>query len=337
MQFLLTFNIPKFIINSALSYAYYETCTESNFGELGEVIGSGVITNTSEEKKYQLVVNEELQATSSGATVYYYVVLEYPNYEESQNIDIGGSFDGEVSIEIINEKQTTKEVDTVLGTLTVNLEKPDFSKTAKASCSDTSVCEATVGLYEETTSKGTTYYYRGDVENNYLEFADKYWRIIRINEDGSVRVIYSGDKATVDAAGKETVLANGYNDRNTQYTIIQESVYNRLYDQSEYVGFKYTLNEQHGQNTDSSILNTLQSWYTSSGLSEYSKYISKSAGFCNDRNTASYDSWVSTGTRFDYAAYERLETNKNPSFSCTSTDIIVEPVGLITADEHAYI
>ena len=44
MQFLLTFNIPKFIINSALSYAYYETCTESNFGELGEVIGSGVIT-----------------------------------------------------------------------------------------------------------------------------------------------------------------------------------------------------------------------------------------------------------------------------------------------------
>ena len=42
---------------------------------------------------------------------------------------------------------------------------------------------------------GTSYYYRGNVTNNYVKFADKYWRIIRINGDGSVRVIYDGISA----------------------------------------------------------------------------------------------------------------------------------------------
>ena len=61
---------------------------------------------------------------------------------------------------------TTKKVETILGTIEVNLDKPDFSKTAQASCSDTSTCEETNGIYEETTSKGTTYYFRGAVDNN---------------------------------------------------------------------------------------------------------------------------------------------------------------------------
>ena len=42
---------------------------------------------------------------------------------------------------------------------------------------------------------GTSYYYRGNVTNNYVKFADKYWRIIRINGDGTVRVIYDGTSA----------------------------------------------------------------------------------------------------------------------------------------------
>ena len=45
------------------------------------------------------------------------------------------------------------------------------------------------GLYSKTTSTGTTYYYKGAVENNYVKFADKVWRIVRINEDGTIRLI----------------------------------------------------------------------------------------------------------------------------------------------------
>ena len=240
---------------------------------------------------------------------------------------------------------TTKKVDTILGTIEVNLDTPDFSKTSctsKTYNGTARTCdEETVGIYEETTSKGTTYYYRGDVENNYLVFANKYWRIIRINEDGTVRIIYSGEKSEVDAAGKETVLANGYNDSSTDYTQTQESAFNSSYNRSYYVGYTYTTDLQRPstQNggTASTIKGILDIWY-SNNLQSYDNKIASggSAGFCNDRNTRSGDSWVSSGTLFYYAAYER-RSNGTPSYECSNTnDLYTTKIGLITADEVAY-
>ena len=74
---------------------------------------------------------------------------------------------------------------------------------------------------------GTSYYYRGNVKNNWVKFANTYWRITRINGDGSVRMIYAGDASVIDALdNKEEVLKNGYNDGSTDYTQIGESSYN---------------------------------------------------------------------------------------------------------------
>ena len=243
---------------------------------------------------------------------------------------------------------TTKKVDTVLGTIEVNLDTPDFSKTSctsKTYNGTARTCgEETVGIYEETTSKGKTYYYRGDVENNYLVFADKYWRIIRINEDGTVRIIYSGEKSKVDAAGKETVLANGYNDGSTQYTQIQDSAFNVYpnYDRSEYVGYTYTEGLQRPSNTSSGTASTikgiLDSWY-SNNLQSYDNKIASggSAGFCNDREMASGYTWSSEpSSSIDYAAYER-RSNGTPSYECSNiNDLYTTKIGLITADEVAY-
>ena len=53
------------------------------------------------------------------------------------------------------------------------------------------------GLYSYNTSSGTTYFYRGIVENNYVKFGGYIWRIIRINEDGSIRMILDGDIGSV--------------------------------------------------------------------------------------------------------------------------------------------
>ena len=56
--------------------------------------------------------------------------------------------------------------------------------------------EATDGyLCKAKDAYGDSYYYRGNVTNNYVKFADKYWRIVRINGDGTVRVIYDGTSA----------------------------------------------------------------------------------------------------------------------------------------------
>ena len=46
-----------------------------------------------------------------------------------------------------------------------------------------------------------TYYYRGDVQNNWVSFGNFLWRIIRINGDGSIRMIYSGLKSAINHTG----------------------------------------------------------------------------------------------------------------------------------------
>ena len=57
------------------------------------------------------------------------------------------------------------------------------------------------GLYVGTDDYGATYYYRGNVNNNYVYFAGYYWRIIRQNGDGSIRLLYAGTSANATGIG----------------------------------------------------------------------------------------------------------------------------------------
>ena len=219
------------------------------------------------------------------------------------------------------EEATTKTVDTPLGEVEVNLDQPDFSKT---SC--TSGCgEQTVGLYEETTSKGTTYYYRGDVNNNYVSFAGYYWRILRISEDGSIRMIYDGTSPHT----------NGQSSTNRQ---IQTSVYNSSYNRSYYVGYTYLSNAQRPSNpnsgTSSTIKGVLDNWYNTN-LQQYDNIITNTPGFCNDREMANGSNWSSLPTNdIYYAAYDRILNNSTASLECSnSNDLYQTKIGLITADE----
>ena len=81
---------------------------------------------------------------------------------------------------IIASVDTTGKCPTINSDGTVNV--------TKGEATDGYVCSASDAY-------GTSYYYRGNVTNNYVKFADKYWRIIRINGDGTVRVIYDGTSA----------------------------------------------------------------------------------------------------------------------------------------------
>ena len=89
-------------------------------------------------------------------------------------------------------EKTSKVVSTALGNIEVNTYTPDFSKSA---CDDETCESHEKGIYETQDADGTSYYYRGSVENNYVKFAGYYWRIIRINGNGSIRMIYDGTVA----------------------------------------------------------------------------------------------------------------------------------------------
>ena len=175
-----------------------------------------------------------------------------------------------------------------------------------------------------------TYYFAGQVTNNYVYFGGYYWRIVRINEDNSVRLIYAGTSATDTAAFISTSQA-----------------YNSSYNNSAYVGYMYTASQQYGTGTNSPIKAVVDNWYASN-LNSYSGYISKTAIYCNDRTVASGYSWSATGSTFAYAAYTRLDTNKTPTFACSNANDrftaststgnakLTYPIGLITADEISY-
>ena len=185
-------------------------------------------------------------------------------------------------------------------------------------------------IYRATGQDGKdTYYFAGQVTNNYVYFANKYWRIVRINEDNSVRLIYAGTSATDTAAFISTSQRYNSSDNN-----------------SAYVGYMYTASQQYGTNTNSPIKTVVDNWYASN-LNSYSGYISKTAIYCNDRTVGS-GSWSATGSTFYYAAYGRLYTNKTPTFACSNSNDrftaststgngkLTYPIGLITADEISY-
>ncbi len=188
--------------------------------------------------------------------------------------------------------------------------------------------------------QGVTYYYTGANPDNWFYFAGFYWRIIRINGDGSIRMIYQGTSANTTGTG----------------TRIGTSAFNSSYNNNMYVGFKYTSKEVHGTGTNSTILgasssSSLNTWYQNN-LANEAEYIDGNAGFCGDRtpstSSSSSNGLGGTGTTVTYyGAYIRLDSNNNPSLQCsdsrdiyTTTDSstgnksLTYPIGLLTADEY---
>ena len=227
--------------------------------------------------------------------------------------------------------------------LVVNGGTPDFSKVATTN----------EGLFKAdddytATTGMKSYYFRGAVDNNWVKFGKDrtgkyiYWRIIRINGDGSIRMIYTGTTAPTEST-KVVMTGTG--------TQIGTSAFNNgAYNNSEYVGYMYTLGQQYGTNTPSTIKTTIDNWYAETTLEKDAatkKLVSQDQIFCNDRSPSSTQTaaWTSTGY-FDYGALGRLGSNKTPILTCpTASDKFTSkgssignkkleyPVGLITADE----
>ena len=204
---------------------------------------------------------------------------------------------------------------------------------------------------------GTSYYFRGAVTNNYVEFANKCWRIVRVGGDGSVKLILHNDNPTgaanpCDAANNSASAAFAHYNGST-YT----SRFNENYDDNAYIGFKYgTPGSSKYETTDgntykSTILTNLETWYTNN-LKTYESVIDDTV-WCNDKTNVtdtSYDPWSITPNGLGYAknvtyygATKRLVGTSGsaggtgPSLKCNGElSKINSKVGLITADELAY-
>ncbi len=160
------------------------------------------------------------------------------------------------------------------------------------------------GLYKSTaTNTGDpTYYFRGNVENNYVSFAGFTWRIVRINEDGTIRII----------------MQDGINN-NATYT------FNSKYSNYTYMYY-----------SNSEVKPVLESWYQTNIRSKevLSKNVVSGNYYC-EQAKVKYSTSAATGN-----ATMTVYTYYTPNFKC-STDgngkgIINSSIGLITYDEMVY-
>ena len=262
----------------------------------------------------------------------YYLVTEYLDSNEDQSNLMGKVFNIDVSLEqvedsiqnkIISQLDTTGKCPTVNDDATVNVTSAEFENSLLCSAPD---------------NYGTSYYYRGNVQNNYVKFANFYWRIVRINGDGSIRMIYDGTSAHTNGEASE--------DRQ-----IGTSPFNEKIDDNAYVGYMYgtpnssTYKETHANINDSTIKKYVDNWYGNNIKdTTYEQYLADNL-FCNDRTFA--DSNFGTGAttlETHYRWYDQnvnssmlLCTQKNDSFTTSDYNKgnanLKYAIGIINLDE----
>lgn len=166
----------KQVVNTNALTMMYET--EANSGEYA------VSSDTSWPQE-GYTFNEQLSSCENGGTLLW--------NGETNRIIMQNNISDRCYVYFDKVPPTPKSSDEMVDYLGFNAETdmPDFSNSSCTSGCD----ESTVGLYSTIDDLGTTYYFRGNVDNNYVLFADYYWRIIRINGDGTIRLIYHGTSA----------------------------------------------------------------------------------------------------------------------------------------------
>lgn len=276
-----------------------------------DIVVDGEITiNYLNGKKFNFNGDKEIafSVTNNDAEAkYYYIQLTdvYANnvsYElvSSDNLTIKNDLKSEiVSQQIsINGNETINytlkfkgnDKEKYSGTIQIGLRENEENTFANVVLTNNKVNEASLtengesalldeGLLKKEDDLGVSYYFRGNVKNNNVIFANKNWKIVKINGDGSVKLVLNG--------------------------ILEEI--------SKYYNENYDF-------TSSVIYEKLNNWYDNN-LTDYSDYIAYYK-FCNDNV-------LEEG---NYTSYNRVITNKIPTFVCLGNQINSR-IGLLTIDE----
>ena len=317
--------LNTFVTEGYLQYKITSTNNGYNMTEYKDIPKTSIVTDTT--LAYSVLI-------PAGVTQTYTVAFRYLNDKEiNQADDMGKVLKGTL---FITEGSSLKLVKKILEDNPTISERTDFTTPFTTNTINT--------LYKALENNIDVYYFAGqDTENtpinNWVKFGknssnqDLYWRIIRTNSDGGIRLLYSG------------------NNHNTDVGYITPFNYNTVSNDPLYVGYMYGTSgslESNRLNTNNSIVkNQIDSWYELLLLDKYDKYISKSAIYCNDRSLGAQQTY-STSSDFYYASYSRLLTNVYPTYNCVhiSDKFTVDssvgngkltyPTALMTADEIAF-
>ena len=309
--------VNTFVTNGYLQYKITSTNGGYNMTEFKDVPKSETATDT---------ILAYSVSISVGVTQTYTVEFKYANDESvDQSNDMGKKLSGTLFITEGTEDPNKTLYNQLLVDKSTKLTRTDFSKVLTDNNTNT--------LYTGVEDSKTVYYFAGNATDNWVKFGknasnqDLYWRIIRTNSDGSVRLLYHGTSTTTTDA------------------YIGTSAFNSSYDNIAYVSYMYgslgSISSARENTNNSTIKTTIDNWYISNLEAKgYTKYLSTTAVYCNDRSISS-DS-------INFGAFTRLGTNKTPSYDCAATEDkftvdtstgngkLTYPIALMTADEVSF-
>ena len=350
--------VNTFVTNGYLQYKITSTNGGYNMTEFQDVPKSETATDTT------LAYSASVDV---GVTQTYTAEFKYSNDESAdQSEDMGKTLSGKLFITEGTEQLTL--LSQLLADKSTVLTRTDFSKVLTDNNTKT--------LYTSTEDSKTVYYFAGNATDNWVKFGTfasdgpvrgyysatistykeyttleecnsassyntncsypwrkgdpMYWRIIRTNSDGSVRLLYHGTSTTATDA------------------YIGTSKFNSGRDNIAYVSYMYgnlgSVANARENTTDSTIKTIIDKWYKDNLNTNYGKYISTTAVYCNDRSTSDNTSLDNTS----FGARIRLQANKTPSYNCatiedkftvdksTGNGKLTYPIGLMTADEVVF-
>ena len=381
-------------------YEFYKGTTKVKEGNFSDTYlnSNAADCSTNSTKHITLLTNESISTSNTNYTLY--IWIDGANYvNPSTMMDKTFKFklhaDGEGAVLApLPADVTLSRLNALNSTIKVDTEHtPDFSTVSgnggtKIKLEDSSAIgevqgDGTKGIYVSEDDLGRSYYFRGDVDNNYVKFGtysqdlyygkdsnskyvtgtscdnisteckklastgdSMYWRIIRINGDGSVRMIYAGNEAYV-------------NGNDSEESTIGATIYNERENDNAYVGYMYgaagstTYEETHSNINDSNAKEIIDNWYKIN-LSNYTNYL-QDAIYCNDRSIIPVANFLGyeltgngTGTlNTAYSSFTRNYINSpaTPSLKCANINdrftvatsngngALTYPVALITTDE----
>ena len=229
------------------------------------------------------------------------------------------------------------------------------SFTYKKITSNKNTTEALLASAED--DYGISYYFRGAVKNNYVLFANKCWRIVRIVGDGSVKLVLHNDN-TSKVANPCSSVNNSTSAAFAKYSgSTYTTAFNPSYNDNAYIGFMYGATgasdyaSTHANTNKSTILTNLETWYKSN-LASYEDKLADTI-WCNDKSTTSGGLGYSTNETY-YGANNRLFSTKQPTLICPNDNNggklskftvddttngngkLTYKIGLITADEITF-
>ena len=311
--------VNTFVTNGYLQYKITSTNGGYNMTEFKDVPKSSAPKDTILAYSVSIPV---------GVTQSYTIEFKYANDESvDQSDDMGRKLSGNLFItegtekltllsQILKDNPTRNTRDTYDSVFTNNTTGTLFTATEK-------------NVHNITDT--TVYYYAGNTTNNWVKFAGYYWRIIRTNADGSVRMLYSGTA---------TDTTSGYLSTGT-------TAFNTPSNSPKYVGYMYgekddTLVNARTNTNNSTIKTAIDNWYASN-MTSYTKYLSTTAVYCNDRTEQTVGTYNTGSTNFNYAPYARATTSHLPTYDYTEASDafsvdntsakLTYPIALMTADE----